>query len=235
MYNDLDSRALGRLDCYGQRFMRPGDYRYDIVPAHGRAISTDRPYLVRVKSGEGEAGMNQHDVRITHADGGWRPSHCELTVNVGDLVLWNCPDADRPYAVVGDHDFFGSDRLVNECGFSHVFGTAGVFHWVYSHGGAASGTVRVRQPDCTGEAGMKRWQEALAEGSLVMIGEDGPAPREIDIIAGQTVYFAVVKTGGISITDERLLAAPGNRHGCGLDGHGRAADDAAASRARPAT
>jgi hypothetical protein len=38
-----------------------------------------------------------------------------------------------------------------------------------------------------------------------MIG-DGKADRpEIEIMTGQTVFFAIVKTPGISITDDRLL------------------------------
>jgi plastocyanin len=234
MYNGLDSRALGRLDCYGQRFMRPGDYCYDIVPAHGHAISTHRPYLVRVRPGDGDSEMKQHDVRVTAARSGFSPSDPELAVDVGDLVLWNCSDGDLPFAVVGDHDFFGSHRLVNECGFSHVFGSEGEFHWVDAYGGGACGTVRVRRPDCTTEAGLKRWQEVLAEGSLVMIADDRATPCEVDIVVGQTVFFAVVKSGGISITDKRLLLV--DRHAEGGDG-GDCAESvsvASSSRARQA-
>jgi hypothetical protein len=40
MYNELDSRALGRADCYAQRFMRAGDYRYNVVPGHAQSLST---------------------------------------------------------------------------------------------------------------------------------------------------------------------------------------------------
>jgi plastocyanin len=205
MYNALDSRALGRADCYGQRFMRPGDYCYDIVPAHGHPVATHRPYKVRVRPGDGKGPMKQHNVRINANGGGFVPAAAELVIEVGDLVLWNCPDGQFPYAVIGDHDFFASHKLVNECGYTHAFGTEGEFHWSDAYGSGACGTVRVRQPDCSTEKGLNSWREALGKGSLVMITGKEAKPREVDIVVGQTIYFAVVKGGGISVTDDRLL------------------------------
>ena len=38
-----------------------------------------------------------------------------------------------------------------------------------------------------------------------MITDKKVDPAKLDIVVGQTVFFAVVTSGGISITDERLL------------------------------
>ena len=212
MFDVLDSRALGRADCYAQRFMRPGDYRYDVVPAVGHVISTDRPFVVRVKDGAETAEMSQHNIRITRSGGRFKISDIQIEIEMGDLVLWNCADGgDIRFAVVGDHDFFGNTRLVNECGFMHAFGMPGDYHWVDVHGSAARGTVRVKDPGIKGEAGLKRWQERLSEGTLVMITGDEVAPAEVEIVTGQTVFFTVVKGPGISITDARLLDPPPGR------------------------
>ena len=39
-----------------------------------------------------------------------------------------------------------------------------------------------------------------------MIAGERAEPREIDIVTGQTVFFAITKGPGISITDQRVLA-----------------------------
>jgi plastocyanin len=212
MRDSLDSRALARTDCYAQRFMKPGDYPYDVVPAYGELMSTDRPFVVRVKHGDKTSGMEQHNARVTRSGGRFKISDPEITIDVGDLVLWNCvDDGGKPFAVVGEHDFFGSSRLVNECGFTHAFGTPGDYHWVDAHGSATSGTVRVRDPGVKNETDLKRWQERLSDGTVVTITDDEAQPSDLEIVTGQTVFFAVVKSPGISITDARLLDAPPQR------------------------
>ena len=216
MLNVLDSRALQRTDCYGQRFMKAGDYPYNIVPAYGALISTDRPFKVRVSDGDAKSRMKQYDVPIRSCDGKFEVPDPELVIKVGDMVLWNCSDRNAlPYAVVGDHEFFSSNRLVNESGFSHAFGAAGDYHWIDAHGSGASGVVKVRDPGCKDERDLKRWRQTLAKGTLVMI-DDGKVDRsEVEIVTGQTVFFLVVKGPGISITDARLLASPVDEPGKG--------------------
>jgi plastocyanin len=203
MTNNLDSRALGRADCFGQRFMRPGDYPYNVVPAHGRLLSTDRPFVVHARQGTAK-GMKQHNVQVTVDCGKLVVSERELTIDVGDLVLWNSA-SDHPVAVVGDQDFFSSHRLTNECGYSHAFGAAGDYHWVDAYGSGLSGVVRVRDPGGKGEADLKRWMQALSEGKLVMIADNKAQPAEVEILTGQTVFFTIVKGPGVSITDARLV------------------------------
>lgn len=207
MYNELDSRALGRADCYAQRFMRSGDYRYDVVPGHGQALSTDHPFVIHVKdSKDGKKGakMAQHNLRVEPNGKGFAVAPATLTIAVGDMVVWN-GGGEIPFAVVGDQVFFNSHRMVNECGFSHAFGMAGEYHWRDAFGSKLSGVVRVRDPDCKKDPDLKKWRETLSKGNVVMINDGKADQTELDIYTGQTVFFALVKTPGISITDSRLL------------------------------
>jgi len=209
MYNELDSRALGRADCYAQRFMRPGDYRYNVVPGHAQAIATDHPFAIHVHAasdGRKGAAMAQHNLHVSTAGKSFTVTPAKLTIAVGDMVVWN-GGGTIPFAVVGEHDFFNSHRMVNECGFSHAFGKAGDYHWRDAFGSKLEGLIRVRDPDCSKHDQLKRWREQLSQGNVVMIA-DGKADRdEIDIVTGQTIFFAIVKTPGISITDGRLLGS----------------------------
>lgn len=206
MLNSFDSRALGRTDCFGQRFMRPGRYAYGIAPAGGHAIATERPFTITVRDAEKDAEMKQHTVLVGRGRNGLAPDHAELEIATGDLVLWNCTAGDAvPIAVIGEKDFFDSHRMTNECGYSHAFGKAGDYEWTDAYGSGLGGKVKVVDPDCKDEAGFKRWHKALSEGALVMIQDGKAKPRQIEIMTGQTVYFAVVTSPGISITDARLL------------------------------
>ena len=48
MFDHLDSRALRQTDCFGQRFMRTGTYRYGLVRAgHFRSVSK-APFTIHV-------------------------------------------------------------------------------------------------------------------------------------------------------------------------------------------
>ena len=208
--NALDSRALGRASCYAQRFMRPGTYPYGVVPGYGQAVASDRPFLIEVGDAEGDA-MAQHDILVTHDELGFEVDRRHITIRTGDLVLWSGNGRTlAPFAVVGEREFFNSHRMVNECGYSHAFGTAGEYRWVDAYGSGLCGTVRVRQPDTADRAGFARWHKELQEGTVVMI-QDGRIDRpEVDIVVGQTVFFAIVTSRGISITDERLLEIGGS-------------------------
>jgi plastocyanin len=205
MTNNLDSRALGRADCFGQRFMRPGDYAYGIVPAYGAALATDSPFLVRASEKGGKREMAQQNVVVSAKEGRFSVDRKVVEIDVGDMVMWNGGARGQPFAVVGEHDFFSSHRMVNECGYSHAFGTAGDYRWTDAHGSGLSGRVRVRDPGCRTDADLKRWRETLAQGTLVTITDGKADQGELEILTGQTVFFLVVKGPGISVTDERLI------------------------------
>lgn len=203
--NVLDSRAIGRASCFAQRFMRPGVYSYAVVPGHGHALAAEFPFSVIVDDEKGRE-MKQHDVRVKDAERGFDVDPPEVRINTGDLVLWSgAGRTTAAFAVVGEQGFFNSTRMVNECGYSHAFGTAGEYRWVDSHGSRIGGVVRVRDPKADGPKALADWQRTLADGELVMIQDGKVDRREIDIVTGQTVFFAVVTGPGISITDARLL------------------------------
>lgn len=210
--NLLDSRAIGRASCFAQRFMRPGVYEYAVVPGHGQALATDYPFRVTVED-EKTRAMTQHNVLVKDGKRGFDVDQPEVRIAVGDMVLWSGGGrTTAPFAVVGEQAFFSSHRMVNECGYSHAFGTPGDYRWVDAHGSSLSGTIRVREVDGSDAKAFAAWRKQIEEGSLVMI-TDGKADRtELDIVVGQTVFFAIVTGPGISITDERLLE-PGRASG----------------------
>ena len=205
MPNQLDSRALDQADCYAQRFMKAGTYRYTVVAGHGQAIASDYPFAVVVEDGGAAAEMAQHDIRVRARDRGFDVDRASLTVRIGDMVLWNGGGVPMSFAVVGEQAFFSSYRMVNECGFSHAFGTAGEVHWADAYGSGCAGVVRVRDPECKTHEHLARWQRSLAEGKVVMISDAKADRTEVEITTGQTVFFAIVKGPGISITDKQLL------------------------------
>jgi plastocyanin len=149
--------------------------------------------------------MKQHTVLVNAKGGKFVASTPDLTIDAGDLVLWNSLGS-TPIAIAGDQAFFNSDRLFNEAGFSHAFGLPGEFRWADAFGSGLSGVVRVRDPGrCQDEESLRRWRKSLSKGTLVMIVDGKAEPAEVDIHTGQTVFFAIVKGPGVSITDERLL------------------------------
>lgn len=208
MTDTFDSRALRRTDCYGQRFMKAGSYSYNVLPLRGHCITEERPFIVNVKEPSKKSEMEQHNVSVTFDAGKFSVDRKELVVVSGDLVLWNCQDAKAlPFVVAGNKEFFASDRMVNECGYSHAFGSAGDYRWVDAYGSGLDGVVHVKDPGCSDKASFERWQKLLADGTVVMITGSKVEPREVQIVTGQTVFFAIVKAPGISITDERILAS----------------------------
>jgi plastocyanin len=211
MTDRLDSRVLRFNDCYGQRFMKPGEYRYHVLPAGGHLVDAEKPFLIRVGERKSTNVMNQQTVILKYADHRFAPDKPELAIEAGDLVIWNCPDPKAPgYAVQGDKEFFGSTRLVNECGYSHAFGTEGTYEWGDAYGSGVGGVVRVVIPKGRSEADLAAWRERLGKSVLVMIDKGEAQPAAVEIVTGQTVYFAVTTSRGVSVT---VRSALGQRSG----------------------
>jgi plastocyanin len=206
--NTLDSRALGFGDCYGQRFMKPGTYRYDVVSAGGGPLVSDFPFTIEVVAAEGESAMKQHDVVVKTKGRGFAVDQEVVTIGEGDLVLWACADPNaHAFEVRGDQAFFGSGALTNECGYSHAFGTPGEHHWADALGGSAGGVVRVKDVRCSSPAELATWRKRLSRGTVVMINDGKAEPAEVDVVMGQRVFFAVVNGAPMTITDTALLSA----------------------------
>jgi plastocyanin len=220
MSENLDSRALRNTDCYGQRFMKPGTYTYALVPAGGAGASGDHPYVVEVTDKTSERELHQTTVTVRfvkehHGDccdertsdpGRFVPDQERVTVEAGDMVVWNSPDAaTRPFAVEGQKEFFSSTGLTSECGYSHVFMTPGEHQYVDAHGSGLHGVVRVADPKPRDQEELRAWQGRLGDGTLVMVSDGSPEPAEIEIMLGQTVFFAIVKGPGVAIVDASLV------------------------------
>jgi hypothetical protein len=206
MFDPFDSRALRRTDCYAQRFMKAGIYPYNVLPAFGDLIGRERPFKIKVAEPKEKRAMTQHNVIVRFEKGIFTVDEGDLVIDAGDLVLWNCPEGASPYCVAGEKEFFSSCRMINECGYSHAFGSAGEYHWRDAYGGDARGTVKVRDPQCKDQAQFVRWYEhTLKKGTVVMIAGGKPKPSSVEIVVGQMLFFAIVKGPGMSITDERLI------------------------------
>lgn len=216
--DNLDSRHLQATDGYGQRFMREGTYGYNALTAGGGGINLERPFSIHVGTRKSEGKMTQHPVTLRWDGERFIPDHDKLVIEAGDLVSWNCPDQKAPaYEIVGDKPFFDSSMLTNECGFSHAFGMPGNYAWRDAHGSGLKGVVRVKAVACADRAALAHWHAQIGKAALVMVNQGKAEPAEVDIVVGQTVYFAIVTGPGVSITDERLVQA---QHDCR---HGRKA------------
>lgn len=207
MSNAFDSRALQYTDAYGQRFMREGTFRYKVTAAMAPCTNDEWPFLIEVTEGRDD-GMKQHTVTLKYEDRVFRPEdgNPALQVRSGDLVLWVCRQPDAPpFQVAGDKEFFNSGRLVNESGYAHAFGAAGDYEWVDAYGSGLGGIVRVSDPAIRDHRDINKWCRDMATGALLMISGTGAEPAEIEILTGQTVYFAVTEAPGVSVTDRRLV------------------------------
>jgi len=207
MFDPFDSRALRRTDCYAQRFMRAGIYPYNVLPAFGDCMDRERPFTIKVVEQKTKTAMTQHNVIVRVEQGGFSVDQNEVVIDAGDLILWNCPEAGTtPYCIAGEKDFFSSSRMLHECGYSHAFGAAGEYRWRDAHGSDAHGIVRVRDPQCKDRSQFGHWHEkTLQKGTVVMIVGGKAKPSSVEIVTGQTVFFAIVRGPGMSITEERLL------------------------------
>jgi plastocyanin len=101
MFDTLDSRVLRYTDCYGQRFMKVGTYHYGVRPASETCASKHGPFTVKVIE-RSNARMKQHSVVVRVDAGRFTVEPQELTIDAGDLVLWNCPESTAiAYVVAG--------------------------------------------------------------------------------------------------------------------------------------
>ena len=210
----LDSRSLRYIDCFGQKLSSPGQLRYRLATAAGAWLPVDgHIFTIDVKRGRRASNKGQqHNVTVRRE--GQRlvadPSHLEI--EAGDMVLWHTPDPSISGFTVrgeGAGDTFDSAALSSEAVYTHAFGTPGDYHWVDANGGPASGTVQVRALAPVNKEEFEKWVGALKNGALITINGDKATPERVQILVGQTVFWAVEKAPGISITDARL--APGAR------------------------
>lgn len=208
----LDSRSLSYIDCFAQRFPTAGKVHYRLSTLAGAClpVGDDGEFSIEVKARSDKGGEpEQHNVQVFKKGNKFvaEPSHLEI--RAGDMVLWNTPDPGvSGYVVVGEGagGKFSSSALSEEALFTHAFGTPGEYKWVDANKGKLSGVVVVRSLDTKNKDECQKWLSALEQGSVIVIEGDTVRPKKVEILAGQTVFWAVQKAAGISITDARLVA-----------------------------
>jgi plastocyanin len=202
----LDSRSLGYTNTFGRSFREPGSVRYRLAgAAFACGIRDELPFAIEVADGGGEPA--QHDVTVRQEGGDLVADPRELSIAAGDFVLWHSARATPGYTVQGDGagGAFDSSALTEQTLYTHAFGLPGEYRWVDANRRSVSGVVTVTTLDSDVREECDKWTASLAEGTLVTIDGDRPDPPEVTILAGQTVFFAVTRGDGITVTDDRLL------------------------------
>jgi plastocyanin len=211
--NSLDSRLLQHGDTFAQKFSRAGQYNYDFgLPGLGQLEKGKGRFTIDVKeSADKNREPQQHFVLVRQEQGSrtLEASPRELSLEAGDVVLWSAAESTVPgFSVVGqaEKDSFSSAALTREAVYTHAFGNAGVFAWEDAKDRRIAGKVTVKDAETKTKDEMERYRGQLAEGVVVVISGGKVSPSDVNIIVGQTVFFAVEKGEGISITDTRLKA-----------------------------
>ena len=206
----LDSRFLRLGNCYARKFGKPGSVRYVLTAAAGHCTpASDGAYTITVGPGASKKETSrQHNVLVRLKNSVLVAEPPSLQIEAGDMILWHTPDAAaQGFAVVGEGDAgnFNSGALTDESIYTHAFGLPGLYEWVDAHGGKARGQIRVKTMEAKELGDCKKWLATLGKGSLITINGDKVEPKQIEILTGQTVFWAVQKAPGISITDAKLL------------------------------
>jgi plastocyanin len=204
----LDSRSLTYVDCFGLKFPKPGTFRYDVSTAAGAGLHDEARFSVDVREGSGK-GENQHDVQIRLEGRELIADPPQVVIDVGDVVLWNTTESGIPGIVIaGEGDTnFDSRRLRDQAIYTHAFGQPGEYVWRDAWSGEIGGTVDVRSPDAEPDdrESAARWMKSLSQGTLIHVKGREVNPERVEIVTGQTVFWAIEQSPGISITDADLL------------------------------
>lgn len=212
----LDSRALRYTDCFAQKFTSPGQVQYQITTSGGTflPLDPDHVFTIEVKERPKEAKPKADDEGETHEvtvrrDGQqFTADPPKLQISVGDVVLWRANDPATPgFAIRGEGkgSSFDSSALTANSLYTHAFGTPGEYRWVDANGGPVSGVLRVNPLPSDDKKERDKWIKNLSIGLLVTVNGNSATPNDIKMAVGQTVFWAIEKASGITITDARLV------------------------------
>jgi plastocyanin len=81
------------LNCFAQRFGRAGSYRYRLVSAGTSGLDRDKSFSIEVKEGIPRDKGEQHDVSVRLEGRELVADPPDLSIAVGDLVLWAATDS----------------------------------------------------------------------------------------------------------------------------------------------
>jgi plastocyanin len=208
--NTLDSRFCRDGDTFAQKFSQPGQYIYDFnLPGLNLLNKESGRFSISVTgAGDSKKAGKQHYVIVRQREKVLEAEPAKLEIETGDVVLWSTNDPSTAGFSISGHsnkDSFSSASLVREALYTHAFGTPGEIVWEDANGHRLSGKVIVKMPSTKSEKEMDAFKETLKQGTLVMIRGDKVEPAQVEISVGQTVFFAVEKAAGITITDRRLM------------------------------
>lgn len=204
----LDSRALSYVDCFARRFAKPGTVKYGITSASVRCdLHEEDSFVIEVRERrESGAKGAQHDVTVRIKGGRFTVDPAKLSIQAGDVVMWHSAGSSVPGFIVqgqaGD-ERFTSASMESESLYTHAFGVPGTYEWSDVGPSDIGGRVVVKDLDTKSQEDCEKWMRSLKEGALVTI-KGRADPQQVEILTGQTVFFAVVDAPGITITDQRL-------------------------------
>jgi plastocyanin len=206
--NNLDSRSLRYGDTFAQRFSEPCRITYRVGAAAWAKCADSDEFVIEVKQpkAKNQEG-NQHNVLVRLKGRELVADPPALEIEAGDVVMWSAAGSAVPgFAVSGRsaRAEFDSAALMNESLYTHAFGIPGEYRWEDANGGGLSGTVTVVTPTLKTQYEAGAYQRQLATGAVVQIKGAKAEPEEVEIVVGQTVFWAVQQSDGITITDCRL-------------------------------
>ena len=198
----VNSRLLTSQDGYLQLFPNAGEFLYYLtLTPEGIKTAHESAFHLTVKPGKAKQGAGaQHDVKV-HWDGKcYVPTPERLEIAVNDYVIWHCERmaGSPPFAVRGQGEggAFSSSSMSATSAYTHFFLTAGDVKYQVS--GKGSYTVRVAD-----HRKVKDYEKRAADAPVVTIRRGEASPRELDIVAGQTVIWAVEEGSGVTIASVR--------------------------------
>ena len=206
----LDSRVLSYVDCFARRFAKAGTVKYGITSASVRCgLHDEDAFVIEVKERREPGGEgSQHDVTVKMKGARFAVEPAKLSIQAGDVVMWHAANSGVPGFIVSgqaDDQRFSSASLEAESLFTHAFGVPGTYEWGDAGKSKIGGRIVVKDLDTQSKEDCEKWMKSLSQGALVTI--KGKAdPQQVEIVTGQTVFFAVVDAPGITITDQRLKA-----------------------------
>ena len=213
--NTLDSRVLGPLNCFVQKITQSGELKFEVRQSSAGFLPINEGLagLIKVKPKKVSAAQmrtsgKQHYVPVAFSEGRLFAKSAPEEIEQCDAILFHQTDRKAPaFSVAGQigETIFSSTELRDQAVFTHAFGLPGCYEWADANGSGLGGIIIVENDPATGKNAAKRATMRMSEGVLVHIVGDKVKPKELRISTGQTIFFAVEETKGITITDINLL------------------------------
>jgi plastocyanin len=192
-----------------------GKLELEVGPAAGGFVTADQRRVIKAKIKSRSSAANsdkkrssQHVVPLNYVDGNFVFRKQELDIHEGDSLVFHLETPKSPaFAVQGRIGKlrFSSANMVDKAVFTHAFGFPGTYEWVDANGSGIGGVVTVLEHTAKTQSDATELMKTMENGVLVHIVGDKVDPAEITITVGQTVFFAVEKSSGITITDASLV------------------------------